>query len=293
MNRYTIFTDGGVDLPETFWKETGVRGLPMDYLLDGESHTYDPTENRQHACRKFYSRLAESKSVSTSQITPFAFTEAFESELREGRDVMYCGFSGGLSSTFQVAQSVARALKETYPDRTVRCVDTKGAAAGGGLLVRRAADNQRKGINLEDNARDVELMVPNLCHWFTVGDLDFLKRGGRVSPAVAFVGGKLNIKPILCVDGDGRLVVSAKIRGMNAAMKWMLEKAKAQVPATDPVEIAVVYGGQKETAQELARMVQQAIPNAQPELSILTPIIGAHTGPDILALCYLSKDPQR
>lgn len=293
MNRYTIFTDGGVDLPESFWAESGVLGLPMDYLLDGENYTYDPSQNRQALCQEFYERLARSQSVSTSQITPFVFTEAFEAELKAGRDVLYCGFSGGLSSTFQVALSVAQNLEAAYPGHTVRCVDTKGAAAGAGLLIRRAVQNQTAGLTLEDNAQDLEAQVPCLRHWFTVGDLEFLKRGGRVSPAVAFVGSKLNIKPVLCVDATGHLVVTAKIRGMAAAMKWMLDKAKAELPTEGTVDVAVVYGGEQAPAEELAQMVREAIPNARTELSILTPIIGAHTGPDILALCYLSKEPQQ
>jgi len=292
MADYVIFTDAGADIPADLCARYDIHGVPMQYLLGGETGTFRPEDaGREPACDAFYQALRERTDISTSQITPFTFEEVFAPVLEAGQDILYCCFSSGLSSTWQNLQAIAEELRERYPDRALRCVDTRCAAAGQGLLVVQAALNREKGMGLEENADWLEAHLRNVCHWFTVDDLDFLKRGGRVSPTVAFLGGKLQIKPMLTVMPDGSLQVKEKARGRKKAMDRLVELYKEHAAAGDWTSAVFVnHAGCRSDGEALVEELRKAAPaGTEFVLVALSPIIGAHTGPDMLSVCHFGN----
>lgn len=284
---YAIITDSGVDLPAAL-QDGSVRVIPMNYILCGEAGVFDGGTPREEFCQHFYDTLRKrDATVSTSQITPFAFEDAFRPLLEQGIDVLYIGFSGGLSSTFQVAERTAALLAEDFPERKICCVDGLAAGPGLGVVLQIAVQNRASGMSIDENTAKLTALAPQVCHWFVVDSLDFLKRGGRVSPAVAFVGDKLNLKPILDIAEDGTLKVIAKARGLNAAWRWMIGKLPETLPQEN-AQVFIAHAGAPEKAAELAELVRAAAPQATVELTCLSPIIGAHTGPGMMALCYMA-----
>jgi DegV family protein with EDD domain len=289
MDPYVIFTDGGADISAELCTRYGIRGVPMDYLLDGKTGTFRPEDpNRDALCAEFYNALRAGADVSTSQITPFAYEDVFRPVLEAGRDILYCCFSSGMSATWQNVQAVVTDLAGQYPGRRIRCVDSLSASGGQGVFVLQAALNREKGMNLEENAAWLEGHALQVCHWFTVGDLDFLRRGGRISPTLAFLGGKLQIKPILVIADDGTLKVTEKARGQKAAMQNLLRSYTAALDFGDAAHTVFVgHAGAPEAGRQLADMIRGASPEGTEVLLLsLSPIIGAHTGPDMLFVCH-------
>lgn len=292
MSDYVLFTDAGADIPAELCARYDIHGVPMNYLLAGQPGTFRPEDpERKSLCAAFYDALRVQVDVSTSQITPFAFEEVFTPVLESGRDILYCCFSSGMSSTWQNVQAVQAQLRERFPQRTVRCVDSLSAAGGEGLFTLQAAVNRRNGMSLEENARWLEAHTQNVCHWFTVDDLDFLKRGGRISPAVAFLGGKLQIKPLLIIVQDGKLKVAEKARGRKAAIARLVQLYQAAQGFDGTVPFVFVgHAGAPEDGTYLAEQIQAVSPaGTQVILTELSPIIGAHTGPDMLSVCHFGK----
>lgn len=287
MNDYVIFTDGGASLLPDVCREYNIRGISMDFLLNGESFRFfGSQEDTKQVCASFYDTLRTGVSVSTSQITLFTYEEAFAPLLEQGLDLLYCCFSSGLSATWQMAQQALAQLKERFPERTIRFVDTRSAAAGQGLFVQRAARNKANGMSLEENARWLEEHTLSCCHWFTVSDLDFLKRGGRVSPTVAFFGSKLNIRPMLKIDDDGKLVVYGKVRGQAASVDNMLAHLKEAFDPALTDTIWMDHAGVPELGAALVDEVRKAFPHVEVKLVPLSPVIGAHCGPGMLSVCH-------
>lgn len=292
MSDYVIFTDAGADIPAALCAQYDIHGIPMNYLLDGQSAVFRPEDPAREAhCDAFYNALRGRVDVSTSQITPFTFEELFTPVLESGRDILYCCFSSGLSSTWQNLQVVRGQLQEQFTERTLRCVDSLSAAGGEGVFTLQAAINRQRGMELEENAQWLEAHVQNVCHWFTVDDLDFLKRGGRISPTVAFLGGKLQIKPMLVIVEDGKLKVLEKARGRKAAIARLIQLYQAAQGFGDAEPIVFVgHAASPEDGACLAEQIQAVSPaGTQVILTELSPIIGAHTGPDMLCVCHFGK----
>lgn len=292
MDQYAIFTDAGADLSDELCAAHQILGIPMEYLLNGQSCYFRPEQaGREALCGTFYDALRAGGSISTSQITPFTYESAFVPVLEAGQDILYCCFSSGMSSTWQNLQGVASSLRERFPERTIRCVDSLSASGGQGLLTLQAARNREAGMPLSENADYLNAHAPCVRHWFTVGDLDFLKRGGRISPTLAFLGGKLQIKPILVIDEEGRLQVTEKVRGQKAAMQNMVRSYTAALNFDDATHMVIVgHAGAPEAGEQLREMVCTASPaGTEVVLVPLSPIIGAHTGPDMLCICQFGN----
>lgn len=289
MENYVIFVDAGADIPANLCQKYDIRSVPMEYLLADKPGIFRPGDPERDAhCAAFYQALRDGASISTSQITPFTFESCFEPELAAGRDVLYCCFSSGMSATWQNVQATVMELTEKYPDQKLRCVDTLSASGGEGLTAWQAALNREAGMTLEENARWLEDHAKHMCTWFTVGDLDFLKRGGRVSPTMAFLGGKLQIKPMMIIGEDGRLVVTQKARGQKASMQNLLKSYLANLDFQGGARnVFTIHSGTPEAGAELTEMVREASPaDVHVELVQLSPIIGAHTGPDMLCISH-------
>ncbi len=284
MRDFVLFTDSGSDIKPEILAEWGVSSLPLHYRFEGEEGEYADGETDVLA---FYDRMRAGAVARTSAINPDAFIEAFTPILESGRDILYLGFSSGLSTTFNSARIAAESLKETFPDASVTVVDTLAASAGQGLLVHLAAEKKKAGATLAEVADFVRDTRLNLCHWFTVDDLTYLKRGGRVSAAAAFVGGLIGIKPVLHVDDEGHLIPMAKVRGRKTALTALLDKYGET--ALDK-ENGLVYISNADCEGDVNYLKEQLKARFGAEVHLVTDIgavIGAHAGPGTIALFYL------
>ncbi|MBQ7318609.1 MAG: DegV family protein [Clostridia bacterium] len=284
---FTIITDSSCDLPAKIAEQLHVRVIPLSVLVDGKLYR-NYLDERDITFEEFYARLPEMKSVSTSAANVDEFTTVMESEIVTGRDVLYLGFSSGLSATYNAAVQAAKELSEKYPSHKIYTVDTLAASMGQGLLVYLAVLEKNKGKSIEEVRDYVESIKLNLCHWFTVDDLQQLKRGGRISAATALLGTMLNIKPVLHVDDAGKLISMQKARGRAASIRAMVERMEES--AIDPAEqvIFISHGNCYDDAKKLADMVT-AKWGCRCVINYVGPVIGAHSGQGTLALFFLGK----
>lgn len=292
MADYTIFTDAAADIPLEWYRRYEIQGVSMDYTLSEETNTVFPGEaDAEETSNRFYDALRVGEKTSTTQAPPYKYIDAFSPVLEAGRDILYCCFSSGMSGTWHNALLAREMLKEQYPERTIRCVDTLSSSAGQGLIVLQAAALKERGRSLEENAGWLEKHLQNMNHWFLVDDLDFLKRGGRISPTVAFLGGALQIKPILTIDHNGKLVVAEKVRGRKQSMKRLVElfRSGSEFQGVLPV-VLINYAGCREDGELLANMVREAASSdIRVFITPLSPYTGAHTGPGMLSVCFWGK----
>lgn len=286
MAEYVIFTDSSCDLPSDKIAEYGLKVASLELNIEGKgtvlNHEIDPKEA--------YRLLREKHTIKTAAANMDKFIELFEKELVEGKDVLYLGFSSGLSATFMSGKNAAEELSEKYPERKVIAIDTLCASLGQGLLVTLACRKKDEGATIDEVAEYVEQTKLHLCHWFTVDDLFFLKRGGRISAATAIVGTMLSFKPVLHVDNEGHLINITKVRGRRAAIAALAEKMKET--AIDPANqtIYICHGDCYDDAKLLADMVTEQFGITDILIDYTGPVIGAHSGPGTLALFYIGKE---
>ena len=221
MSNYIIYTDSGCDITPDLLAQWGVKRCDLRFIFDGSEISYT---NREMNEKEFYQKMREGATSKTSAVNVDEFKHAFEQELKAGNDVLYIAFSSGLSTTYNSGRIAAEELQEQYPERKIIAVDSLAASAGHGLLVYLTMLEKEKGATIEEAASFAEDMKMRLCIWFTVDDLVYLKRGGRISPTVAFVGGLLGIKPVLFMDNDGHLISRSKVRGRKAAIQALADK---------------------------------------------------------------------
>jgi len=287
MNEYIILTDSACDIKPSLLKEWGVESLEMSFRFDSENVEY---RNNEMEISEFYGRMKNSETAKTAAVNPEEFLGIFEEILNQGKDILYLGFSSGLSTTFNSSRIAAQEALEKYADRKIVTVDTLAASAGQGLIVYLASKKKAEGATLEEVATFVEDMKLNLCHWFTVDDLVYLKRGGRLSPTVAFVGTVLGIKPILHVDNEGKLVSVTKVRGRKAALNALVEKFAELVNETAGSTIFISQADCIDDAKEVKNLFETKY-NANVELiTDIGPVIGAHSGPGTIAVFYIGNE---
>lgn len=287
MNDYIIFTDSSCDIPQSTLNEWGVKSLNLTFHFTDSEQEYTNSDIPE---KEFYDHMRAGRIAKTSAVNVETFREAFEATLKEGKDLIYIGFSGGLSNTANAGQLAANALRESYPDRKIFAIDSLCASAGQGLLVRLALNKKESGTSIDELAAWLEENKLHLCHEFTVDDLVYLKRGGRISPTVALIGSMLAIKPVMHMDNEGHLVKVSQVRGRKAALKALVDKYSAN--ALDPENglIYICHGDCMDDAQRVADMIQ-ARHNNNVDMFVYTgPVIGAHSGPGTLALFYLGKE---
>ena len=283
---YVILTDSCADLPAKIAEEYGINSFPLEiHYENGDIEKNDTVD-----VKAFFARLRGKEKVTTSAVNMEGFLGFFEPYLKAGKDILYLGFSSGLSATYKASELAAEELCEKYPERKIYTVDTLAASLGQGLLVVHAAMRRAAGDSIEEVYRFVEDNKLHLCHWFTVDDLFFLKRGGRVSAATAVLGTMLSIKPVLHVDNDGHLIKVSTARGRKASIVALLNKMKATV--IDPEEhlFYICHGDCLDDATLLSDMIKEAYPNAPVMIDYVGPVIAAHSGPGTLALFYLGKE---
>lgn len=285
MNNYVILTDSACDLTPDHLSKLGVKVLPLSFLVVSSGKEY---LNYDIGSKEFYSMMRDGDVIKTSAINVSNFKDFFEAELKNGFDILYLGFSSGLSTTYNSACIAADDLKEKYPDRKIICVDTLSASAGFGLLLNLTVEKKNSSATIEEAAEYAKSLIPNLCHWFTVDDLVYLKRGGRISPTVAFVGGLLGIKPILHMDDEGRLVNITKVRGRKASIEALAEKfGELGINKQNPVWLC--HADCEDDAKALSNIIKKKYGVTVGHIADIGPVIGAHAGPHTIAVFFIGN----
>ena len=285
MREYVIVTDSSCDLPAAKAAELGVTVIPLEVNLEGTGTKM----NDELDIKEFYEFLRSKKTAKTSAVNMDRFTECFEEFVKQGKDVLYIGFSSGLSATYMAAKNAAEDLLEKYTDAKIITVDSLCASLGQGLIVYHAACKKSMGADIEEAAKFVEDTKLNLCHWFTVDDLFFLKRGGRVSGATAVLGTMLSIKPVMHVDDEGHLINVQKARGRDAAITALFDKMRdTAIDASEQV-VYISHGDCYDDAKKLADMIEAEFGVKEILINHVGPVIGAHSGPGTLALFFLGS----
>lgn len=285
MTNYQIITDSGADLPTDLLASLDVKLASLSLLFRGQVLADSVTDET----KTFYQAMREGESATTSAINPDGWAAVMEPVLKEGKDILVIAFSSGLSTTYQSAVIAADELREQYPRRTIRVVDSLCASLGQGLLVWYACQKRDAGMSLNELADWVETRKWNLSHWFTVDDLRYLKRGGRISAATALVGTMLNIKPVLHVDEEGRLVSVTKTRGRKASIQALLQQMEASMLPGENDTAFICHGDCLEDAQLLASLVKERCGVKEVFIGYTGAVIGSHSGPGTLALFFLGS----
>ena len=289
MSEFVLMTDSSADLSQEMVQELGVTVLPLSFTIQGKVYRNYP-DNREMDLPLFYDMLRAGELATTSAVNVAEYTQAVEPILQEKKDVLILAFSSGLSSTYQASVLAAEELREKYPDRKIYTVDTLCASLGQGLLVYLAVQEQRKGRSIEEVRDWAESTKLHLCHQFTVDDLHFLKRGGRISATTAVVGSMLQIKPVLHVDNEGRLINIGKARGRQASLKALVDKMEKTVTEEGRKTVFISHGDCRKDAVTVADMVRERFGTQDIRINYVGPVIGAHSGPGTLALFYLGTE---
>ena len=279
---YWIVTDSGIDMPKAWIdQQDSFRVLSLSYLMDDVTYVSDGTDE---SIKRIYDSMRDGKMLKTSQVTPDMWENCFRELLAAGHDVLTITFSGALSGTSAAAFMAADEVREDYPDRKLLVIDSLQASAGEGLMVRYALDNRAKGMSIEDNAAWVQQNVQNFIAWFTVDDLMHLHRGGRVSATSAIVGSLVRIKPIMRVDENGKLAVYEKCPGRKRSIRVLADKIIADIVNPEGQILHISHGDCFDEAQQLADLLKAALPIADVQISYVGSVIGAHTGPGVIAV---------
>lgn len=285
MASFVIFTDSSTDLPAEWVKRYELEVVQLHLTVSGKEE--DPEALDVHT---FYDRLRNGEVASTAAPSPGEYADRMVKYLQNGQDILYIGFSEALSATCNNAKVAMEDLSARYPERKLYPVSSLCASTGHGLLVLLAAKQREAGKTIEE-VRDYTVeTVPHLCHWFTVDDLMFLKRGGRISATTALMGTMLGIKPILHVDDEGRLINVSKTRGRKASVAALFDKVKTTAIEPSTQLMAICHGDCIEDATGLAERLKTELSVPEVIISPTGAVIGAHSGPGTMALFFLASE---
>lgn len=282
---FQIITDSCCDFPTPMYGQLGLTFVPLTVEFRG--NTSD--DRNDDTLKDMYQGLRDGEVAKTSAVNPSRWSQAMEKALAAGKDVLVLAFSSGLSTTYQSAVIAAQELTEEYPDRKIQVIDTLCASMGQGLLVWYACKKRDEGLSLDAVAQWVLDNRLHLCHWFTVDDLMYLKRGGRISAATALVGTMLQIKPLLHVDDEGHLINMTKTRGRKAAIDAMVKKAQELGAGYDNSTMFISHGDCLSDAEYLSRQLKEKCGVKDVVISYVGAVIGSHSGPGTLALFFLGS----
>ena len=283
MHNYQIITDSGCDLPVHLLQELDIKAVPLHVNFRGECLA----DSVDEGIEDIYAGLRAGEAASTAAVNPDRWADAMKSALENGQDVLVVPFSSGLSATCQSAHMAAQELQEAYPQRQIFVVDSLCASLGQGLLLYHACQKRKEGLSVSELAQWVTENRLHLCHWFTVDDLMYLKRGGRVSAATAVVGTMLKIKPVLHVDDEGHLINNGKVRGRKASIEAIVQKAvELGIPGANDT-MFICHGDCIEDARYLEQLVKERCGVKNVIIGYTGAVIGSHSGPGTLALFFL------
>lgn len=287
---YQIVSDSSCNLPESMIDEFGIHIFPLTFMVDDVQYQ-SYLKGHKTNLKQFYTMMREGKVITTSLPNLIEAKKALEEILQAGDDVLYIGFSSGLSGTYEAISLMMQTLADEYPDRTLKAVDTLAASAGEGLLVWHAAQMKDNGATLDEVHEWLMDNRLHLAHWFTVDDLMFLFRGGRVSRTSAWAGTMLNIKPVMHVDDEGHLIPLEKVRGRKKSLNALVDHMAqtANTPVADQT-VFITHGDCLEDAEYLAAQVRERFGVTDIMINYVDPVIGAHSGPGTMALFFLASE---
>ena len=286
MENYVILTDTACDLPQDYLEKRNIAIADLTFRFEGEEGEYTV---KDLPIGDFYSRMRGGAVARTSALNAEVLYNIYAEYLKKGQDVLYIAFSSGLSGTYNAGRLAAERARAEFPERKIAVVDSLCASGGEGLLVAMAADKRDKGASFDELEAYTKDLVPKMAHWFTVDDLVYLKRGGRVSPAAAFFGNMLGIKPVLHVDDEGHLIPMAKVRGRRTAVMTLAEKL-VETREEGDTPIFITNADCLKDAELLKSIVEEKTGATVNLISDIGPVIGAHSGPGTLALFFVAKE---
>ena len=286
MSDFAIYTDSCCDIPQSILDTWNVKCIQLSFCYDHQSVEY---RNCDVTADEFYKKLQEYGFAKTSAINAYTYETTFEEELKEGRDLLYIGFSSGLSSSSVTAQSVAADLKEKYPERKIKAIDSLCGCGGQGLLVHLADEKRRSGASIEETAEYVVSMRQHIDHWFTLDTLTYLRRGGRISASAAVLANVLDIHPMIHVDETGRLVNTAKIRTRARSVKTLLDRYMEHAKDPEKGKFIICQGACREDALKLDDMIFEKCGNRAMHITDIGPVMGTHGGPGNLAIFFITE----
>ena len=285
---FEIVTDSSCNLPEELIEQFGLNVISLAYHVDGKEYvSYIPGQQADMA--GFYAMLRDKKLVTTSCINSEDARKVFEAVLKRGHDLLYIGFSSALSGSYPTGHVVLGDLKKEYPDALILDTDTLGASLGEGLLVYHACKMKEAGKTIQEIHDWLEINKYHLCHWFTVDDLFFLKRGGRVSTGAAVFGTLLGIKPVMHMDDEGRLIPVSKVRGRKSSLMALVKRMQELAVDPEKQTVFISHGDCIEDAQFVADKVRETMGVKDILIHYVEPVIGAHSGPGTVALFFLGR----
>ena len=285
MAAFQIVTDSGCDLPADLLEKLNLKLVPLSVLFRGENRE----DTVDDSIKELYAGLRAGESATTSAVNPDRWSRTMEPIVKNGQDVLVLAFSSGLSTTCQSAIIAANELMEKYPGRKILVVDTLAASLGQGLLLWYACRKRDEGLSLKELYSWVESEKFHLCHWFTVDDLMYLKRGGRVSAATALVGTMLQIKPVLHVDDQGHLISVEKTRGRKASIEALAKKVGELGAGFCNDTVFISHGDCREDAEQLASILKEKYGVKEVYISYVGAVIGSHSGPGTIALFFMGQ----
>ena len=287
MKEYIIVTDSACDIKPEILEKWGVGFCSLTFRFEGDEKEYS---NFDMSALDFYNKMREGGSAKTAAVNVEGFKTVFEEYVKQGKDVLYLGFSSGLSTTYNSARLAAQELNGEYTENKVVTVDTLSASAGFGLLLYLTVKKKAEGASIDEAAKYAEELIPHLCHWFTVDDLMYLKRGGRISPTVAFVGNVLGIKPVLHMDNEGHLINVSKVRGRKTSVEALARKYDELALTPNEGTVFISHGDCLADAEYLASIIKNKYGVETEIITDVGPVIGAHTGPGVLAFFFVGKE---
>ena len=284
---FSVMTDTSGNLPQSLILDNNLRVIPFSYYIAGKE--YNTVKDPFFDAEDFYARIRRGMKVTTSQIPPQQYADFFETELREGNDVIFVAMSSGISGSCNSAQIAARMMMDAYPGRIVEVIDTRGASLGEGIIALHAARMKKAGLGTLDAIAELRDHVERMFNVFTVDDLMHLRRGGRLSNLSAVVGSVLQIKPLLKGNEEGKIVAFSKVRGRKKSIETLAEYYDKLVVNPDRQIVGIAQAACREDAAKLADLLQRNNPPKEILTVEYEPVTGCHVGPGALALFFESS----
>lgn len=285
---FEIITDSAANLSEEFIEREKIEVLSLSFFIEGKEY-YGYERGKHVDLSKFYEMMRAKKDVRTSLVNIEAARSLGEMILKQGKDIIYIGFSSGLSGTYQSVFYALEDLKMIYPERKIYMIDSLSAALGEGLLVYHAARMRKNGCTLEEVYQWVQENKLKVCHWFTVEDLFFLRRGGRISGKNAVLGVALQVKPVLYMNDDGELKLAEKVRGRKKSLDCLVEKFIENAIEPEKYPLFINHGDCPKDAEYVKNKITERCPIKEIFVRVLDPVMGAHAGPGTVALFFLGE----
>ncbi len=289
MKDYVLISDSTADLPIEVIKELGVDIIPFSYSIEDKAYNYYLDE-RDGNVNEFYAKLKDGAMPVTSQINPAIYKDTFKKYVKEGKDILYLGFSSGLSGSLQSANMAKNMILDDYPDAKIEIIDSLAASIGQGVFLYMAAKLKEDGKTMDELSSWINEKCTKVSHWFVVEDLFHLSRGGRLSTVGAVVGSALKIMPILSVDEEGKLVVKAKTRGVNKALDYLVARTIEESENLSEMVAVIGHADAMDKAEKIKAMVVAAgMKEENIMIAPIGPIIGTHVGSGMAAIAFIPR----